>query len=258
MSLASEYQRQFAWRDWNTILAALPELQGQSVLDLGCGVGDLAAEFVARGARVIGVDLNPDLLRFAQDRRLPNAEFRLGDLHALPDLGILADGIWCSFTAAYFPDLASCLAGWARHLKPGGWIALTEIDDLFGHAPLPVRARVLLRGYEEDALTAGRYDFRMGGKLREHLERAGFTVAEHFTVADREFSFQGPAEPEVLDAWRARFQRMRLLREFCGAEIEAVEQGLLCCLASVEHRSAARVYCCVAQMPHPSSCRPSA
>lgn len=110
MSLASEYQRRFAWRDWNTILAALPALQGRSVLDLGCGVGDLATEFVAP-----------------------------------------------------------------------------------------------------------------------------------------RFTFNGPADPEVLDAWRTRFQRMRLLREFCGAEIEAVEQAFLCCLASVEHRSAARVHCCVAR-----------
>ena len=45
MSLLSDYKRQFGWRDWRTVFDVLPSLDGQSVLDLGCGVGDLAAEF---------------------------------------------------------------------------------------------------------------------------------------------------------------------------------------------------------------------
>ena len=122
MSLSSDYRRQFAWRDWPTIFDALPPLQGQTVLDLGCGVGDLAAEFVGRGARVIGFDMNEKLLRGAQSRRLPNAEFRLGDLRKSPGLDLVADGLWCSFTAAYFPDLRTTLGAWAEDLRPGGWV----------------------------------------------------------------------------------------------------------------------------------------
>ena len=57
VSLSSQYKRQFGWRDWASILKELPPLHGQTVLDLGCGVGDLAAELVARGARVIGCDV---------------------------------------------------------------------------------------------------------------------------------------------------------------------------------------------------------
>jgi hypothetical protein len=38
MSLAGEYKQQFGWRDWPTIFDALPSLQGQTVLDLGCVV----------------------------------------------------------------------------------------------------------------------------------------------------------------------------------------------------------------------------
>ena len=69
MSLTSDYKRQFGCRDWRTVFEALPSLDGQSVLDLGCGVGDLAAEFVARGAHVIGVDLNEELVREARSSR---------------------------------------------------------------------------------------------------------------------------------------------------------------------------------------------
>lgn len=35
MGLASEYKKQFGWREWPAIFDALPPLEGQTVLDLG-------------------------------------------------------------------------------------------------------------------------------------------------------------------------------------------------------------------------------
>lgn len=246
MRLADQYRRQRSWRDWATLLGELPPLEGRTVLDLGCGVGDVAAELAARGARVVAVDGNEELLTVARGLGLPHAEFLRADLRALPDLGIEADGLWSSFAAAYFPDLSPVLAGWTRHLAPGGWVALTEIDDMFGHEPLPGRTKALLRAFAEDSLAAGRYDFHMGGKLRRHAEGAGLTVWKELTLQDRELAFDGPATPEVLEAWRARFGRMTLLRSFCGPDFEGVRDDLLDCLARSDHRSAARVRCCLA------------
>jgi SAM-dependent methyltransferase len=246
MSLVSEYKRQFNWRDWPTILDALPAVQGQTILDLGCAVGDLAAEFVARGAHVIGIDAHEEFLREAQSRQLSNAEFRKIDLHNLPDLGVTADGLWCSFTAAYFPDLAAALELWERNVKTGGWIALTEIDDLFGHQPLSASSKALLRAYADEALASGRYDFFMGRKLRDHMQTCRFAVSKVFTVDDREFSFNGPALPEVLDAWRARFNRMTLLHDFCGESFDQLQEEFLGCLGREDHTSTAKVCCCIA------------
>ena len=246
MSLSTDYKRQFLWRPWPTIFDALPPLQGRTVLDLGCGVGDQAAALAARGARVIGIDGNEELLREAQTRQIPNAEFQLADLHALPDLGIVVDGIWCSFAAAYFPDLAEILAAWSRRLRPGGWITLTEIDDLFGHEPLSARTKALFEAYAQDALAAGRYDFHMGRKLRDHLEQSGFTVSKVLMLEDQELSFSGPAPPEVVEAWRNRFDRMTLLRDFCGSDFEPVREEFLGCLRRADHRSTAKVHCCIA------------
>ena len=100
MSLSSDYKRQFGWRAWPTVFDALPPVRGQTVLDLGCGAGDQAAEFVARGARVMGFDMNGKLIDEARSRKLPDTEFRLVDLRTFPDLGVTTDGLWCSFTAA--------------------------------------------------------------------------------------------------------------------------------------------------------------
>lgn len=247
MSLVDEYRRQAGWRAWSQAFAMLPSLHGQVVLDLGCGVGDLAAELVARGARVLGVDGNEELLAAARARGLPGAEFVQADLGALPDLGVAADGLWCSFAAAYFPDLPAVLGAWSRHLRPGVWAALTEIDDLFGHEPLLGRTRELLAGYARDALAAGRYDFHMGGKVRRHMERAGFTVERESALPDQEFSFAGPARRDVLDAWRARLTRMQGLHGYCGQEYAALRDDFLGCLVRADHRSLARVVFCLAR-----------
>ena len=251
MSLAGVHRRQFQWRDWPTILDALPPLAGQTVLDLGCGVGDLAAELVARGARVIGFDMNEELLREARSRGLANAEFRQADLRSPAALGVRADGLWGSFIAAYFPDLAGALRSWALALRPGGWAALTEIDDLFGHEPLNAGIKSILDDYARDALDAGRYDFHMGGKLAGDLERAGFTVSVTLTLTDHELAFDGPAPLDVIEAWRNRFDRMQPLREFCGADFERVRGEFLDCLSRTDHRSTARVVCCIGRTEGP-------
>lgn len=123
-----------------------------------------------------------------------------------------------SFAAAYFIDFAAVLRGWAESLRLGGWIALTEIDDLFGHEPLSPGTKALLDSHCDDAIAAGRYDFRSGRKLKHNLETAGFSVTGSFTVPDRELSFEGPADPAVVEAWRARFQRMGLLQRRLAAK----------------------------------------
>lgn len=240
MGLAEEYRRQLAWRDWGTAMDALPTLTGRLVLDLGCAVGDQAALLVARGARVIGVDGNEELLAEARARSLEGADFRAADLCALPDLGPV-DGIWSSFAAAYFPDLPPVLASWTKQLRPGGWVALTEVDDLFGHEPLEARSKELLTTYAREALLASRYDFHMGGKLTAHAETCGLAVSRVLTLDDRELAFQGPARPDVVEAWRARLERLKLLRDLAGPDFPALRDDFLACLQRADHRATAKV-----------------
>src|SRR5215471_7015608 len=65
MSLAAEYRQQFGWRSWNLIFQQLPLRWGQTVLDMGCGIGDQARELEARGCKVIGLDANEELINEA-------------------------------------------------------------------------------------------------------------------------------------------------------------------------------------------------
>lgn len=245
MSLADDYRRQLPWRSWTTVLDALPSVAGSTVLDLGCAIGDQAALLAERGANVVGIDANDELLAVAKARGIPNADFRHGDLRNLEWEG-LADGIWCSFSAAYLIDLPPVVAKWRGLLRPGGWIAITEVDDLFAHGPLSLHTANLFDGYVVHALAQGWYDFRMGRKLTEYLRQAGFEVTQELTLPDAELAFNGPAAPDVLEAWRARFARMRALQEYCGPNFEHARDEFLGCLVREDHRAGATVRCCVA------------
>jgi len=55
---------------------------GTSVLDLGCGTGEFAAAAVALGARVVGVDADPEAVKIARVA-VGSARFEVGDAHDL-------------------------------------------------------------------------------------------------------------------------------------------------------------------------------
>lgn len=46
----------------------LGDVNGKTVLDLGCGTGINLIPLTKRGARTIGIDISPDLIRLAQKR----------------------------------------------------------------------------------------------------------------------------------------------------------------------------------------------
>lgn len=243
MSLAEEYLAQFKWRDWASALAACPLRPGQSVLDLGCGPGDVSALLAQQDLRVTGVDQNAELLAVARAAH-PQCRFEQQDLVEIKLPPGSFDGLWCSFTAAYFPDFAAVLARWCTLLKPRAWVCLVEMDDLLGHEPLSSAAHQKIEAFYHEALAAGRYDFRAGAKLSRTLERAGFQT--HVTaLADRELAFHGPAEPEILQAWRNRLGRMGGLQQFIGSGFPDFSTEFLTCLQTPTHRSHCRVLCAV-------------
>lgn len=246
MSLIAEYRQQLVWRSWNLILEKLPLQPGQTILDLGCAIGDQARELASRGCKVIGLDGNHELIAAAGLNQPPNCEFMLCDLRNPPKLSVSVDGIWCSFVAAYFTNLSELLKRWTPMLRPGGWLAITEIDDFFSHEPLSQHTQWLLQRLVDDALAAGRYDFHMGGKLRNFIEQAGFAISLVLTLPDRELSFQGAAISEVIDAWRNRLQRMPHLRTLCASEFQSVQEEFLTCIARPDHTSKAKVISCIA------------
>ncbi|MDB4939020.1 MAG: class SAM-dependent methyltransferase [Labilithrix sp.] len=245
--LVEQYQRQERWRRWDEALSVLPLERGHRVLDLGCGVGQVAARLNDLGADVVGLDSSDELLAAARARH-PHLRFEKADIRAVdPERFGLVDGLWASFVTAYFPDLRSILTRWSNCLRPGGWLAMVEMDDLLGHDPLPPRFRPNLESFYEEARRSGGYDFECGRALADAARAAGLSVLHEGVLADDELSFVGAARTDVLEAWRSRLSRMGGLKAFMGEQFDDFERAFLEALGAESHRSNTRVVFVIAR-----------
>lgn len=246
MSLGDEYKKQFAWRDWQSALDLCPIASGQRVLDLGCGPGDLSLEISIRGATVTGVDSNDELLSLAKIQCPTSCTFQLQDLNQLDLEKNSFDGLWCSFTAAYFTNFQETLNQWIPFLTKDAWICITEIDNLLGHEPISNYYQQRIEDFYHEAYSSGRYDFLSGNKLKTNLEKHGYVVNE-IHLRDKELAFDGSATPEVLTAWSNRLERMGGLKKFLGHEYQDFKIEFLASLSNKNHRSHSKVITCIGE-----------
>jgi SAM-dependent methyltransferase len=97
----------------------------RTLLDVACGTG-AHLEHVAGRYDVAGLDLDPEMLEVARER-LPQASFHQGDMADF-DLGRSFDAVVCMFSSIGYvrteERLRSALAAMARHLHPGGVLAV--------------------------------------------------------------------------------------------------------------------------------------
>jgi demethylmenaquinone methyltransferase/2-methoxy-6-polyprenyl-1,4-benzoquinol methylase len=100
---------------------------GDRVLDLACGTGDLAEQAVLLGADVIGADFALQMLCGAQ-RRCLGAALVQADAEGLPLPDACVDVVTCGFALRNFGSLERVLDEVVRVLRPGGRIALLDVD----------------------------------------------------------------------------------------------------------------------------------
>ena len=110
------------------VLSRLGVGDGTRLLDIGCGSGYAAAMAAALGASVTGIDITPELIEIARER-VPDADFRVGTMDALPyaDASFDAAVGFNAFQFADDPDHAVREA--ARAVRPGGLVAATTFAE---------------------------------------------------------------------------------------------------------------------------------
>ena len=97
-----------------------------TVVDLGCGPGNLTASLAERwpGATVHGVDSSPQMIEEAQALAGDRLSFAIGDVREWTAGPESIDVIVTNATLHWIPGHLELLPGFVRALKPGGWLAI--------------------------------------------------------------------------------------------------------------------------------------
>jgi ubiquinone/menaquinone biosynthesis C-methylase UbiE len=201
----SKWQRAFSEQTaaaTHLILDGLAPVEGDRVIDLGCGSGEPAlslARHVSASGRVVATDLVPGAVALVAERAreagLGNLETRVADAEALPFASASFDALSCRLAMMFCPDLERALSEARRVLVPGGRVAFVA----WGSATQPLFKATLFELGQGPALAArgstapGPFRFAQLGTLGGYLAAAGFVE-----IAEREVSvpwpFPGSAE----------------------------------------------------------------
>lgn len=153
--------------DRSVLDAAVDKLEpGATVVDLGCGPGQVSQYLADRGARTIGVDLAPEMLAQAA-RRTRGLDFAGGDMRALPFGPQVFSAAVAFYSIQHLPrvELPSVLGEIRRVLAPGGVLVIAThlgagevtVDEFLGHAIEPVGGTMY--GSEELRAALARHSF---------------------------------------------------------------------------------------------------
>ena len=153
---------------------------GASCLDVGCGGGDVTRE-LARAAgsegRALGVDLDAVKVEIARreaaEQGIANAAFDTHDVRSWAPEEYF-DLVYARFLLTHLSDPLSLLAALRRHVRPGGVLAVEDID-FRGHFSEPDCPAVhrYVDVYSESVRRRGG-DPNIGPRLPALLREAGF------------------------------------------------------------------------------------
>lgn len=203
---------------------------GWHLLDAGCGSGSFLpplAELVGQQGKLTALDLAPENVATVRQRlavaNLPLAiETKEGSITALPFPDNTFDALWCANVTLYLSDaeLATALTEFRRVVKPGGLVAIKEVDlgvtrlhpvpsAFFWHfleavRPLCVQVHGALRSQT----------------FKRQLERVGFVSTWQRSTLIERWAPLRPVERQYLGGILAFFAEYAVQAGLSQAEIE--------------------------------------
>ena len=132
--LAGKFGRQYVpGRSWKGIAEALLKLMPPLVIaDLGAGEGTISQLMAQRAKKVIAIDDSEKMVEFgselAKKHGIANLEYRLGDIEDVPIRTGSVDLAFLSQALHHAPHPEKAIAEASRILKPGGRIAILDLN----------------------------------------------------------------------------------------------------------------------------------
>jgi len=193
----------YAWRIESTaVLRAVGPMSGRWVADVGCGTARLTTMLAARGASVVGIDLDSAMLAVAAGRlsgRLVRA-----DAAQLPLRDASVDVAVVVATLEFTRDPAGVLAEMARITRPGGRLVAAVLNPM---SPWGWIGRVRRRAPYRDGRFLARSELlALGRKHGAAQIRGVLFAAEHLPL----LRWLGPLS-ETIGAMLPRFGAVQIL-----------------------------------------------
>ncbi len=162
----------FVSKEAEEILRWLRPRAGERILDLGCGTGVIAERLMRQGCRVLGLDIDADMLRAARVRGVPVVQGS-GERLAFDQE---FDAVFSNAALHWMRDDPRAVAeGVLRALKPGGRF-VAEFGGRGNVAAVTTAMRAVARRRGADEAAGGGWYFPAPDEYRTLLEEAGFIV----------------------------------------------------------------------------------
>lgn len=157
-------------------------VQGEKVLDVACGTGvvsRLAWQYVAPTGRIVGLDVNAEMLEVARGASrdvAPKIEWTKGNVSEMPISDQEFDVVLCQHGLQYFPDRSAALKEMHRVLGEQGRLTLSVWRPVKFNAGHAVFADVLEHRLNAEAAATRRAPFNLSDRneLRALVTDAGF------------------------------------------------------------------------------------
>ena len=185
------------------VLDMLGDISGKSVLDAGCGTGTLAAEAARRGANVLGVDADENMLKTAR-KNYPQLTFERCKLEEFKR-DCAFDCVYSNAVLHWIADQEKVAENIYACLKDGGMFACE-----FGGAGNADTVLTALKAGLEREGAQYKSPFRYRGlEFKRVLVNAGFAV-KYIKLFPRMTALKGE---DGLDNWIRQFCRETLPKE---------------------------------------------
>lgn len=110
-----------------TIKKMIPDLKGKTVLDLGCGTGEMCRYFVSLGAkRVVGIDISQNMLNLAKQENCEKIEYRCIPMEEIISLNEKFDMVFSSLAFHYVEDFEKLMQDISNLLKKDGTLLYSQ------------------------------------------------------------------------------------------------------------------------------------
>lgn len=221
------FNKAYQYESWTGKLLAEAQsagLEGDRLLDVGCGTGLSFVALLDKGWKVTACDISPGMLEIARERVGDRAELLVADMRELPDLGEF-DLVWAVNDAANYvlsdEELRAALGSMERNLAPDG-VVLFDLNTL-------LTFKTFFCEMQEREVDGQRFVWR--GKMKAEEIGPGVIAEAHFEAVGQSIDHvhhqRHFPEADVLAAIEAAGLRSRaVLGELEGVLTPALDESV--------------------------------